>query len=66
MKGKFSNAFEEAFPMLYLFLANIGVKTTSVILVREDIHSAFPSGLSRNIGRSSLINDLPALGLIND
>ena len=63
MKGKFSSAFEETFPTLYLFLANICVKITSVILVREAIHSVFASGLSRNIGWSSLINDLAALGL---
>lgn len=63
MKAKFSNAFEEAVPAMYFFLANICVKITSVILAREAIHSVFCSGLSRNIGRSSLINNLPSLGL---
>ena len=63
MKGKFSNAFEEDFPTLHLVLANNYAKITSVIQVREAIRFVFPSGLLRNIRKSLLINDLPALGL---
>lgn len=55
-----------SFSHTVFILASICVNITNVILVREAIHSVFPSGLLRNIGRTSLINDLPVLGLAWD